>query len=63
MFYSRWFWYWFRRNENQNINEAEPEPEKESVIDIMKDFKDTETFNDRYLLKIEKQDKVCVLLI
>ena len=38
--------------EKKNINETEPE--KESITDIIKDFKDTESINDRYLLKLKK---------
>ena len=39
------------------------EQEKVSVNDIIKDFKDTESINDRYLLKEKKQENIVIFII
>ena len=39
--------------------EYKQEKEKENIIDILKEFKDTESINDRFLLKDKKKEKSC----
>ena len=38
-------------NEELNDTEIEKEQDEESTIDIIKDFTNTQTINDRYLIK------------